>query len=267
VNKIEVDLFVPKDYSYWSFSGTLHFRDAAYSNTLAWLTGVDARPVAGYGGQFKMPPQPLGQFPTEGRMLCFETLAPVAEVNFSYCGNKLVVFLDVVLALLAIAVGVVLVRVLKRSRLWVGLGCVLIPLLMMWYVTGDAEEPWAAAATGGGLLAAALLLVALKQWLHDWREMRIRTAPDPFLEEAPEKPSPAETDEGTEDGGQKSEVRGQKKETSDASDRSEKSDPSDTSDTSDTSDKSEKSDPSDKPDPSDPTDPTDRSDKNRRKKR
>jgi hypothetical protein len=194
VNKTEVDLFVPKNYSYWSFGGTLHPRTSAYSNTLAWLTGGDDRSVAGYGHQFRMPDQPLGQFPTEGRVLRFETLAPVAVLSFSYCGNKLVVFLDVLLAALVVVVGVVLIRVVKLSRLWVGLGLVLIPLLLMWYVSGDAEEPWAVAAIGGGLLAAALLLITLKQRWHDWREMRIRTAPDPFLEEAPEKPTPAEND-------------------------------------------------------------------------
>lgn len=230
VNKTEVDLFVPKNYSYWSFGGTLHPRTAAYSNTLAWLTGGDDRSVAGYGHQFRMPDQPLGQFPTEGRVLRFETLAPVAVLSFSYCGNKLVVFLDVLLAAMVVVVGVVLIRVVKLSRLWVGLGVVLIPLLLMWYVSGDAEEPWAVAAIGGGLLAAGLLLIAVKQRWHDWRELRIRTAPDPFLEEAPEKPTPAENDREAE--GQKDreaeeqkdrEAEGQK----DSDQKSDTSDPSD----------------------------------------
>mgnify|MGYP007030114677 CR=1 FL=1 len=234
VNKTEVDLFVPKDYSYWGFGGTLHPRTAAHSNTLAWLTGGDQRTVAVYGHPFRMPDQPLGQFPTEGRLLRFETLAPVAKLGFSYCGNKLVVFLDAMLALLVFGAGATLIRAAKLSRLWVGLGAVLIPLLLMWYVNGDAKEPWAAAAIGGGLLAAALLTIALKRRWHEWRELLIRTAPDPFLEEAPEKPVPAEPEtapeeqrsggeEGPKDSGQRSANSDQTSDPSDHPDPSDKS--------------------------------------------
>jgi hypothetical protein len=257
VNKTEFDLYLPEDYSYWSFGGTLHRRTLRDSNTLIWLAGGDRKQVAHYGGQFRDPPQPLGQFITQGRIFRFETMAPVAEVSFSYCGHKLVYFLDILLALAVIALGIFMIRVQKRSRLGVALGCVLVPLALWWYTTGDAEELWACATIGGAVLALALLLVALKQKFCDWHEMRIRTAPDPFLEDAPDRPSPPEPEGKDADIKPPEEIKPpaepEPTEPTPAADK-ESSDKSDDSDKSDKSDKSDRSDRSDKPDKSDKSD-------------
>lgn len=250
VNKIEFDLFLPEDYSYWSFSGSLHPRELRNSNTMTWIANGDNETIADSGGQFKMPPPPLGQFSTQGRVFRFETLASMADLRFGYCGHKLVIFLDIVLGLLTILLGVFMIRYQQRSRLAVGVGCVVVPFLLTWYVDGDAEELWNAATVGGVLLAVALLLVALKDRWQNWRELRIRTAPDPFLEEAPEPPAappalPAdEAGESTqppeEPGEEGASAASDSADTADTSDTPERSDPSGTSDRSDATDKPRK---------------------------
>lgn len=240
VNKIEYDLYLPEDYSYWSFGGTLHRRELRDSNTLVWLAGGDHERTAQYGHQFKTPPQPLGQFITQGRVFRFETMAPVAELSFSYCGHKLVVFLDILLALAVIALGVFMIRIQKRSRLSVGLGCLLVPMVLTWYTTGDAEELWMSATMGGAILAIALLLLALKQRLHEWRELRIQTAPDPFLEDAPDRSESKEPEEAPQDAKPEDTKSSDKSDKPDEAKPSDKSAPSDSSEPSDSSDEKPK---------------------------
>ena len=190
VNKIEADLYVPEDYAYIGFGGTLHPRPAEnqVSNTLGWITaaahGQKEELVIEHGDTRRFPVTPplLNAFNTDGRRFRFQTLAPIGVIGFRYCDRKLFSFFDFTIFAGALGLGWFLTQRRKVSALWLCLGFVTVPLCMGWFVTSDFGEPFAAWLSAGLLLSVALLLSG--GW-RNWRESRLMTAPDPFLEEAP----------------------------------------------------------------------------------
>jgi hypothetical protein len=200
VNKIEADVYVPEEYSYLGFRGTLHARPAnePLSNTLAWINALrQQRGVAA----IDRPPPVLGAFVTEGRRLSFHTLAPVGTISLNYCDRKLFWVFCVLLPIAAILAGVLLTR--KKSGvdegkgprggmprvapLWVCLALVLVPLCLRWFSTSDAKDLFTSWLVGGLLLSAGFVLLRIGTVWRAWREERLARAPDPFLEEAPDK--------------------------------------------------------------------------------
>jgi hypothetical protein len=208
VNKIEADLYVPEDYAYMGFSGTLHPRPSTDSNTLRWVqeffAGQREQEVdRGETHGFQAPV--LGGFVTQGRLFRFQTLAPVATVSLTYCDRKLFSAFDllVVLAVLLLAFYLTSERLrakepvsggharLPLPRLWVCVAFVLIPLCLGWFATSDAGELLRAWFWAGVLFSAFALVVWGRQRWRAWQELRLATAPDPFLEEAEGPPKPA----------------------------------------------------------------------------
>jgi len=203
VNKIEAEVYVPEEYGYLGFRGTLHARPAGApaSNTLAWINALrQQRGVAA----IDRPPPLLGAFVTQGRPLSFQTLAPVGTLSLYYCDHRLLWVFDILVFLAAILAGVLLTRkkagagegrgprggLPRLEPLWVCLALVLIPLCLRWFSTSDARELFAAWLIGGLLLAAAFLLLRIAGAWRAWRDERLARAPDPFLEEAPDKAAP-----------------------------------------------------------------------------
>ncbi|MCY3023707.1 MAG: hypothetical protein NTW87_32400, partial [Planctomycetota bacterium] len=206
VNKVEAELYVPPEYAYMGFSGTLHPRseDDYESRTLAWINSVVGAQRQGGDRDRGL----LRSFPTEGRLFRFQTLAPIGTVSFSYCGRKLFWLLDILVFIAALALGWYVTSQrhgkpgepkgearhrLPLPRLWTCLAFILIPLCVRWFAISDFREPFTAWYWAGLVLAAAFLAVRLKtSWLA-WREARLASGPDPFLEEAPEHPAGPET--------------------------------------------------------------------------
>ena len=190
VNKIEFDLYAPEEYAYLRFGGTLHPRPRGVSNTLAWILRWGVQPeIAAGGSEFPTPPPPLGQFTTQGKLFRFQTLAPEGELRFFYCDRKLYWLFDFLVLAACLAGGAAWMRARPASRLWIALGLILVPLCLAWFAVGDGAEPFVSATLGGALLAAGLLASYLKRTWVAWREARLAAAPDPFLEEGPEKPA------------------------------------------------------------------------------
>lgn len=205
VNKIEAELYVPEDYVYFGFGGTLHLRTAydGASNTLAWIDSAvrsrkePAEINRGDTSRFPAPPPLLGSFTTQGRLFRLQTLAPLGTVSLSYCDRKLFWLFDIAVFAAALVMGWILVMRRKFPALWVCLGFVLVPLCVEWLITGDAGELFAAWLIAGVLLSGAFLFKRARAAWHDWREARLALAPDPFLEDAvAETPAaPAKTGE------------------------------------------------------------------------
>jgi len=192
VNKIEAELFVPEDYVYFSFGGTLHPRLAndVASNTLAWIDNAvrsrkDVSEInRGDSSRFPTPPPLLGSFTTQGRLFRLQTLAPIGTVNFSYCDRKLFWLFDVGVFVAALAIGWVLISRRKFQPLWVCLVSVLAPLSIAWLITSDAGELFAAWLIAGGILSIVYFFRHVRTGWRNWREERLALAPDPFLEDA-----------------------------------------------------------------------------------
>jgi hypothetical protein len=193
VNKIEVDLYVPEEYAYCGFSGTLHPRPRGLSNTLLWVLRLGAPPPEVHAGEadFESPPPPLGQFTTQGRLFRFQTLAPEGTLRFLYVDRKLYWLFDLLVFAAVLALGVYLVRRNLVSRLWTALGCVLFPLCLAWFTTSDAVEPFGAAFVAGLVLSVVFLAGWIRGLWDRWRETRLARAPDPFLEDAVAPAPPA----------------------------------------------------------------------------
>src|SRR5579862_4140237 len=193
LNKIEADLYVPDDCAYMNFGGTLHARSGGeiVSNTLAWIDGLargqKEAVVVDRGDTSKFPPMPplMGNFPTQGRLFRFQTLAPSGTITLTYCDRKVFWLFDI-LVFLATGLGAwFLIRRFKLSPLWVCLAVVLVPLCAEWFSTSDFGELCAAMLCAGILIATAFVAMRAKQTWQGLREARLATAPDPFLEDGP----------------------------------------------------------------------------------
>ena len=192
VNKIEVDLYVPEDYAYFGFGGTLHRRDYGdvTSNTFEWIkqsiASPERQPIA--DGNLASLPSVSGindSFTTMGKQFRFRTLAPRGNVSLSYCDRKLFTLLDVLLVIAAFAGGWFLVRKRRFSPLWICAGLIFIPMCWNWLCTGDFGEIPRSLYAAGVLLAVFFVLVKAISAYRNWREEVIARAPDPFLEDAP----------------------------------------------------------------------------------
>ena len=193
LNKIEADLYIPEEYAYMNFGGTLHLRaqSDAMSNTLNWIDEVrdhkDVRIIdRGDTSKFPQLAPLLGNFPTQGRLFRFQTLAASGSITLTYCDRKLFWLFDILIFVVAAFGAWLLIQRYKFSRLWVAVTLVVVPLCAEWFTTSDFGEICAALLCAGMLMAAACILLRIQQALHDWREARICAMPDPYIEDAVE---------------------------------------------------------------------------------
>ena len=195
VNKIELDLYVPEEYVYFGFGGTLHpvHPPDRLSRTLAWLnTAVQGRtpPAAQTGGYNFAAVHPVqGTFPTDGHLFRFQTLAPRGIVELTYYDRKLFWLIDILVFLGAIGLSWFLIARRKYSALSVCLAFLIVPLCAGWFLSPAAAEPFDWWFMAGELIAAfCVLLWAWRGWFA-WRQTRIALAPDPYLEQAGDQPA------------------------------------------------------------------------------
>jgi hypothetical protein len=176
-----------------NFGGSLHARpgnDSA-SNTLAWIDsiarGQKEAVIVDRGDTSRFPQMPplLGNFPTQGRLFRFQTLAPAGTITLTYCDRKLFWLFDILLFVNTVIGAWYLTNRMKFSRLWICIAVVLVPLCAEWFVTSDFGELCAAMLCAGLLLSATFVAIWTRQEWRSWREARLATAPDPFLEDGP----------------------------------------------------------------------------------
>ncbi|HEY3324641.1 MAG TPA: hypothetical protein VGP72_29585 [Planctomycetota bacterium] len=199
VSKIEAAVYVPEDYAYMGLGGTMHLRKTPdrISNTLAWLTGFKGDASVRQPHLQHVPPPLVGAFNPQGRAFYFQTLAPAGQISMTYFDRKLFWIFDIAIFVAALALGWFLCERRKLPRFWVCAGEIVVPLCLGWLVVSDAREICTSWTLAGVILAGVYALKRGREAWLAWKELRIATAPDPFIEDAPEKPqSPAKEAEG-----------------------------------------------------------------------
>jgi hypothetical protein len=194
--KVELDLYLPPDYAYLWFRGSL--KEASPESPTLWSRfqrlwseaagSPSAPPVASpaapvSGGKVDL------EIPTgDHRLYRFETLAPGGDLRFAYLGRTLYSLADLLTFLAAAALGILLVRRLRWPLLRSGVALVFLPLALLWFSTGAAAEIAGSILAGGALVWTAGVAGEIRKRSRERSRARLAAAPDPYLEEAPPKP-------------------------------------------------------------------------------
>ncbi len=191
VNKIEADLYLPEEFAYFNFNGSLHRRDAndVVSNTFEWVEQAVAapnQPAVAEGARAGLPPVTgiNDSFTTIGKQFRFQTLSSPGKIAMTYCDRKLFTLLDVLFFIAVFAAGWVLILKKRYSAFWVCSGFIFVSMCWSWLCTSDFGELPRSALAAGAVLTCVMVLLLVIRWLRDWREERIARAPDPYLEDA-----------------------------------------------------------------------------------
>ena len=201
VGKLEVELYLPPDFVYLGWGGTLRpgWRGAPrlwrrFEDLLKAVVEADA------GAAAQAPRAPAGDvaIPLRGARHEFESLAPRGTLRCFYAGRTLFSAADFALFLAAAAVGGVLAARKRASK--TALLCVLVlaPLALTWFVEGPAVELCASLLAGGVVgIGVAWIAGAVRAARARRREavadLAVAAAPeaDPFLEDLPLDPPPS----------------------------------------------------------------------------
>ena len=204
VQKIEIDLWVPEEFTYISWGGNLKRSRRGHPTAFSRLSHILRSPFA-LGEGDSPHPDPAGfgaeeafDRETESKSLfSFSCMARTGTLNLSWTTPALFVFSEVLLFFVVLIGGTVLIRKLGLNRLWATFSFAWVPLVPAWFLDGPAAGPFAAAFLGGCLLLLLAIASSLRKAFGQWRIERIALAPDPYLEEAaseledvlpPEKP-------------------------------------------------------------------------------
>ena len=198
VEKTELDLWVPRDWSWLSWDGSLRrhaLDDVSFVAQVAeWLTDKTARASSVRRQEGDPAPQAGGDIRfdrlQEGRQLRrFTSMARQADLRGTYCRPGVFVASAVLAFLLVLAGGALLLRRVSSGKGWLLLALLVVPLVLAWFLRdGYASIAWAA-TLGAVALAVLLLLRAVGARIESWRTRRLQLAPDPYLEEAQPAPS------------------------------------------------------------------------------
>ncbi len=201
VSKVELELFMPPDYEFYNWGGSLRPSSpgmrtfwSRFKSLITDGTAPAAAAAAG-GAQPPQPPQPptaeaIGiELPTRGYIPQeFETLAPVGTLSFSYAGRTLFSFADFLAFAAALAAGIAVARKLAKSVCWIAAAFVALPLVGVWFTSGAAGEIFTSFLAAGIVLCVVLAVPSFTSRYRTWRAARLALAPDPFLEEAKKEP-------------------------------------------------------------------------------
>ena len=191
VQKIEIDLWVPEEFAYLSWSGNLKRSRQGRPTALSKLAHILRSPLALAEGDSPHP-DPAGfgakeafDRETESKSLySFSCMARTGTLGLSWTTPTLLVFTDVVLFFVVLIGGTILIRKLALNRLWAAFNFTWAPLVPAWFIDGPAAGPFSAAFYGGTLLLLVTILGSLRKSFTQWRLERMALAPDPYLEEA-----------------------------------------------------------------------------------
>jgi hypothetical protein len=210
VGKVELDLYLPPDYAYLAWRGSLKEHapgaPALWSRFKDLVNAIAGKEEAAHTAQAAAPPPATTPTPAPGAgaididlgtqtrglvLRRFETLAPVGDLRFFYVGRTAFAALDfLAFAAAAVAAWLLLTR-LRWHPLRVGTLLVALPLVIAWFTRRPAAEVFTSLVAGGALALLVAATAATLRFARSRRATRLAFAPDPFLEEAPApKPSP-----------------------------------------------------------------------------
>jgi hypothetical protein len=210
VGKVELDLYLPPDYAYMAWRGTLKEQapgaPALWSRFKDLVNAVAGKEDAVPAAQAAAPPPAPVPVPAPGAgaididlgtqtrglvLRRFETLAPVGDLRFFYVGRTAFSAIDF-LAFAAAAAGAwLLLRKLRWHPLHAGALLIALPLVIAWFTRGPAAEVFTSIMAGGAVAFLVAGTAAALRLIRERRAARLALAPDPFLEEAPApKPPP-----------------------------------------------------------------------------
>ena len=230
VGKIELGLYLPPDFVYLGWGGTLHPKSrtspslwSRFKDLFNAAVEADADTMAVQAQQQAQPARPAPgaaavdvAIPLRGTLYEFESLAPRGTLGFVYSGRTLFSAADFVLFLLAAVVGGVLVARKRVSKTAMLCAIVLAPLALTWFVEGPAVELCTSLLAGGVAVVGVAWVAGAVRSVRAWRVQRHDDAaetakdvlsaappePDPFLEDSLAEPPPPP--EGPEDGAKRS---------------------------------------------------------------
>jgi len=198
VSKLELELYLPPEYTYLRWAGNLRPRKSTapslwsrFKYLLAQATG-NAPGVAAAATQQAAPFAPVTvagpldvNVPTRGSVpFYFETMAPVGNLSFTYVDRSIYSLGDFVAFLGAIALGYFLLARRRWPASRVAILLVFLPLALTWFATGPLVEVFTSVLAGGVAALAVTVGMQLTEKLRERRAERLAFAPDPYLEEA-----------------------------------------------------------------------------------
>lgn len=197
VGRIEMDLYLPPEFRYYGWSGSLDPRGrVGEDEQVSWwarfksLLGGDeaqASPDDASGAWVRAPADL--ELPTRGyHHQPLETLGGVGSATFSFVDERLFWTIDAAIFLIAFALAWIVVRRRPASAPLIALAA--IALVGASLSIGVTREMMLSALVAVGL---AYLLVLFRHAGGAWaqrREARLAMAPDPFLEDAPTPRAP-----------------------------------------------------------------------------
>jgi len=199
VQKIELDLWVPRDFTYLSFGGNLERRGERETLTSRFAHVFSA--AFGEAIDDSPRPQPASvpaideQFARtlDGTEFhAFSTMARDGSLRVRWVSPSLFVFAQLVLFLVVAVGGLVAVRKLAWSELWVVVALTCGPLVVAWFLESGSAGIFSAAFYGGVVLGILILVRRIGARVRDWRLERLALAPDPYLEDAASETAPSE---------------------------------------------------------------------------
>ncbi len=194
VQKIELELWVPEEFVYLSWSGNLK-RNIGHPTAMSKLNKLLRSPFALAESDAPHPEPPGGGLgsreaflrETKGNALyTFSSMAPIGDLDFSWTTPSIFVFSEILLFIIVLVGGTILIRRMDLNRNWASFNFTWIPGLPAWFIEGPLAGPFAAACMAGLLLMTATAISLLRSSYGQWRLERLALAPDPFLEDAPE---------------------------------------------------------------------------------
>ncbi|MCZ6795781.1 MAG: hypothetical protein O7J95_19410 [Planctomycetota bacterium] len=174
VQRVELDLLVPEDYTYMNWSGNLRLR-AGPGRPPPEMKAPDRYTLTGPN---------LTHF-------AFASFAPTAELDVYYATPGIFEFLHALAFALVLAAGLLLPLKLGYPKLWASVVAVAAPLVLTWFFDDPVSGLFVTATVAGALVALFFAGERFLGGFRAWRASRLALAPDPFLENAG-RPPPSE---------------------------------------------------------------------------
>lgn len=191
VSKTEVELHLPRGYTYSGWSGSLHRRSTATAGLWGQFKGMlsvdtPAAAKASRGPSRQLPTEQGIQIdiPTEEYELYrFDTLAPRGELQFFYMGWKLFWFLDFLAFVVALVATYLLLTQWVQAPVRAASIVLFVTLMLSWFATGPLGSMFTSVFLGVIAVCGFFGVRDLSQRVVKLRRERLALEPDPFLEE------------------------------------------------------------------------------------
>lgn len=191
VGRIEMDLFLPPEYRYYGWDGSLDphtdgSRQSWWQQFKVLLADGRVPVTAGRDEVFNAAPQVDLELPTRGyRRQSLETLGAGGFVEFSYVDQRLFWVLDALVFILSLGLVLVLSRGGRlRPSLVFTVGVLLFASLAVGIWQESAVSGLAGAIVGFVAVLLRRGLMESKEIRRRKKAARVELAPDPFLEDA-----------------------------------------------------------------------------------